>query len=105
LKGENSIPINSLVGEMLWPTSCNGRGVHRIMPFKMSNLHYNRWEVGQFFETIVNPPLEVPPLRYGRIYKILFDKNPNKKQYEVMIGNFPTYTCLDFIIMMFSSLG
>ncbi len=71
----------------------------------MSNLHYNWWEVGQFFEAIINPPLEVPPLRYGRIYKILFDQNPNNKQYEVMIGNFPTYTCLDFIAMMFSSLG
>ena len=91
---------------MSWPTSRNGKVVHCIVPFKMSNLHYNQWEVGhQLFEAIVNPPLEVPLLGYGRIYKILFGQNPNKKQYEVIIWNFPTCICLDFVTMISNSLG
>jgi hypothetical protein len=78
--GESSIPINKLVDEMSWPTSCNGKAIRCIMPFKMSNSHYNWWEVGQLFEAIVNPPLEVPPPIYGLIYKILSNQNPNKKK-------------------------
>jgi hypothetical protein len=74
-KGESSIPINRPVDEMSWPTSRNGKVVHRTMPFKMSILHYNRWEAGQLLEVIVNPPLELPLARYGRIYKILFGQN------------------------------
>ncbi len=58
------------------------------MPLKMSNLHYNLWETGQLFEVTINPPLEVPPLEYGRIYNILFGQNLNKRQYEITIGNF-----------------
>jgi hypothetical protein len=45
----------------------------------MSNLHYNPWEAIQLLEAIINPPLEVPLPGYGRIYKILFGQNPNKK--------------------------
>jgi hypothetical protein len=41
LKNESSIPMNRLVGELSWPTSCNGKVVRHIVPFKMSNLHYN----------------------------------------------------------------
>jgi hypothetical protein len=41
---------------MLWPTTRNGKVVCQIMPFKMSNLHYNWWEVGQLLEEIINPP-------------------------------------------------
>jgi hypothetical protein len=90
--------------EMSWPTSCNCKAVCRIVSFKMSNLHYNWWEAGRLLEAIVNPPLGVLPPRYGQIYKILFGQNPNKKQYEVIIWNFPTCICLDFVTMMFSSL-
>ncbi len=71
--------------EMSWPTSHNGKANCHTMPFKMSNLHYNQWEVGRLLEVIVNPPLEVPPLGYGRIYKIPLGQNPNKKQYEITI--------------------
>jgi hypothetical protein len=62
--GENSIPINRPLDEMSWPTSHNGKAIHRTMPFKMLNLHYNRWEVGQLFKTIINPPLEVSPFGF-----------------------------------------
>jgi hypothetical protein len=65
--------------EMSWPTTRNGTVVCRVVPFKMSNLHYNQWEVGQLLKTTINPPLKVPPLGYGRIYQILSSQNANKK--------------------------
>ncbi len=91
--------------EMLWPTSHNGKVICHTLPFKMSNLHYNLWEASQLLKVIVNPPLEVPPSRYGRIYKIMFGQNPNKKQYEVTIRNFLTCTCLNFVTMISSLFG
>ncbi len=90
---------------MLWPTSRNGKVVCHMVPFKMSNLHYNLCEAGRLLEAIVNPSLEVPSPRYGQVFKILSSQNPNKNQYEVTIGNFLAYTCLDFVKMMFNSLG
>jgi hypothetical protein len=57
-RGENYIPINR---EMLWPITRNGKVVCQIMPFKMSNLRYNQWEVGQFLEEIINPPFGGSP--------------------------------------------
>ncbi len=59
--------------------------------------HYNQWEVGHLLEIVVNPLLESPMHEYGRIYKIPFGKIPNNQQYEIIIENFPTYTCLDFM--------
>jgi hypothetical protein len=91
--------------EMLRPTSRNGKVVCRIVPFKMSNLHYKWWEDGQLLEATINPPLEVPPLRYGRIHKIPSGQNPNKKQYETTIGTFIACICLDFVEMISSLLG
>ncbi len=90
---------------MSWPTSLNGKVVCHKIPFNMSNLHYNRWEAGQLLEVTINPPLEVPPLGYGRIYKIMFGQNPNKKQYEVTIMKFLACICLDFGTMIYNSLG
>jgi len=90
---------------MLQPTSHNGKDVHHTMSFKMSNLHYNWWEVRRLFEAIINPPLEVPHPRYGWIYKILSGQNPNIKQYEVRIMNFSIYICLDFVAMISNLLG
>jgi hypothetical protein len=36
---------------------------------------------------------------------ILSSQNPNKKQYEITMGNFLTCTCLGFATMISSSLG
>jgi len=100
---ENSIPMNRPMDDMSWPTSCNGKAICRIVPFNMSNLHYNQWEVGRILESIIDSPLGAPLLR--QIYKILFSQSPNKKQYEIITWNFPTCTCLDFVAMMSSLLG
>jgi hypothetical protein len=103
--GESSIFINRLLDEMLWPTSRNGKVVRCTVPFKMSNLHYNWWEGGRLLIATINPPLEVPLPWYEWIYKMLFGQNRNKKQYEVIIGNFFACTCLDFVTMISSLLG
>ncbi len=71
------------MNEMSLPTSRNGKAIRRIMSFEMSNLHYNWWEASRFLEITLNPPLEVPPPRYGRIYKFLFGQNPNKKKLKL----------------------
>jgi hypothetical protein len=104
---QSSISINRLVDEMSWPTLRNGQVIHHIVPFKVSNLHYNWWEVGWLFKVTINPPLENPLLRYGWIYKILFGQNPqkNKKIKIKSYNRFPTCTCLDFITMISNSLG
>jgi hypothetical protein len=57
-RGESSIPINRPLDEMLWPTSRNGKVVCCMVAFKMSNLHYNQWEVSRLLEVTINPPLE-----------------------------------------------
>jgi hypothetical protein len=73
--------------------------------FKLSMQQTNRWEVGQTLEVIVLPSTKVPPPGYGQIYFISSGPPLSIKQYEVMIGNFPNCTCVDFIQMMASSLG
>jgi len=100
--GEIYIPINRLVDEMLWPTSCNGKFVHCIEPFKMSNPHYNLWEVGWLLETTINPPLDVLNMDKSIIFCMVKSK---QKKYEVTTGNFLACTCLDFVKMISSLLG
>jgi hypothetical protein len=41
--------------------------------------------------------LEVLAPRYNQIYKISCGKTLNKRQYELTIGNFLAYTCMDFV--------
>lgn len=55
-------------------------------------------------EAIVLQVTKVPPPRYGHMYIISSYPPLSRKQYEVMIGNFPTYICVDIITMMASSL-
>lgn len=70
------------------------------MPFKMSKLWYNKWEVSQLLETVVNPLLKVLAFRYGWIFTFISGVNLHQKQYEITIGNFLACTCLDFVIML-----
>jgi hypothetical protein len=71
----------------------------------MSKLHYNWWEGGQLLETTINPPLEVLAPQCGRIYKIIYGKLLNKRQYNVTIGNLLTCIYLDFVTMVSISLS
>jgi hypothetical protein len=52
-----------------------------------------------------NPPLEVIVPSYGPIYKLFCGESSSKKQYEITIGKFIAYICMDFVIMISSSLG
>ncbi len=92
---------------MSWPPSCNGKVFLSYNVIQDGpNLHYNWREASQLLEATVNSPLEVHPPEYGQIFKILFGQNPNKKYYEVIIGNFlAACTCLDFVAMISNSLG
>jgi len=71
----------------------------------MLKQHYQGWEANGLLVTTFHPPLEVLVLGYGWIYKILCGKTSNKIQYEVTIGNFSVCTCMDFVIIILSSLG
>ncbi len=42
----------------------NGKTIRWTMLVKMSNPHYNWWEVGSFLEMIMKPMLEVHVPRY-----------------------------------------
>jgi hypothetical protein len=62
-------------------------------------------EVGRLLETIINPPLEVLTLGYGRFNNIMSSVPTNKKQCEITIENFRTCIYLGFVSMVASSLG
>ncbi len=57
------------------------------------------------FGSIVLRATKTPPPGYGHIYIFSSCPPPSRKQYEMMIGNFLTYTYVDIITMMASSLG
>jgi hypothetical protein len=67
--------------------------------------HYNWWEAIQLLMATFQPPFEVLVLGYGQVYKILCGKISNRKQYEITIGNFLNYICIDFMTMVSSSFG
>jgi hypothetical protein len=75
--------------------------VRHTYQFTMPKEQYNQWEVSLLFQ----PPLDVLTPRYGQIYKILCGKATKKTNYEITLGNSPTCTCMDFVIMISSSLG
>ncbi len=47
----------------------------------------------------------VHPPKYGFIYKITLGASQHIKLYKIIIGDYLTYTCMDFSTMMASSLG
>jgi hypothetical protein len=49
------------------------------------------------------PPIEVLPLNYGLVYSITFNVDQNKKSYQVIIGDYSSYNCVDFTTIMASS--
>jgi hypothetical protein len=73
--------------------------------FKLSILQKNKWEVGQILEATLLTPLNIPILGYGWIYCLLLGLLENCKQYEVMISDYLTCSCVDFLFTMASSLG
>ncbi len=79
--------------------------VQCTLQFTMSKQQYNQWEASWLLAATFQLPLHVLTPRYGQIYKILCGKVVNKMKYEIIIGNFPTCTCMDFVIMISSSLG
>jgi hypothetical protein len=47
------------------------------------------------------PPIDVPSSRYGQIYSIF----SNEQGYDVIIGNFPRFSCVYLVTILVGSLG
>jgi hypothetical protein len=73
------------------------------MPFEMSKLQYNKWEVS-LLEVAMNPLLEVLHFDMDEFVIFIFGVALNQRQYEITIGNFLVCTCLDFMIMILGSV-
>ncbi len=89
----------------VWPNSRNGKKIHHLGIFKLSILEENKWEVGRTLEATLLTPSNIPPPRYGWIYRLLSGPLGNHKQYEVTISDYLTCNCVDFFSMMVLSLG
>ncbi len=100
-----SILVNKPVGANNQPKTWSGKNIHCASIFKISTQQQNKWEAGPIILVNILQPTNVPFPGYGKIYKIILGPTENCKQYEVIIGNFPTYTCIDFVLMMTCSLG
>jgi hypothetical protein len=51
-------------------------------------------------------PFEVPPPRIGRVYIVsIVNSMLHDGTYEVTLGCYPTCTCIDFILLLTSSIG
>jgi hypothetical protein len=97
--------VNKPVDVDKWPKTCNKKNIHHVSIFKIFTQQQNKWEVGCVLLANILPPTNVPSPRYGSIYIIISSPIGNHKQYEVIIGNFPTCTCIDFVLMMTGSLS
>jgi hypothetical protein len=73
--------------------------------FKIFTQQQNKWKVGRVLLANILPPTNVIFPKHGKLYIIILGPIENRKQYEVKIDNFPTCTCMDFVLMMTSSLG
>jgi hypothetical protein len=96
-KAENCILINR---EMLWPTTRNGKVVCQIIHSRCQIYTTIDQRLADFLKKLLTHHLEVPPLGYGQINKILSSQNPNKRQFEIIIKNFLACTYLDFVTMI-----
>jgi len=94
-----------LIQMTIWLKTRNSKTIWWVATLKFSMPQTNRWETSQTLEAIILLPTKVPSPRYGQIYIVSFGPPPTIKHYAVMIGNFPTCICIDFITMMASSLG
>ncbi len=68
--------------------------------FKLSILQKNKWEVGQALKATLLIPSTNPPPKYGRIYHLFSGSLKNRKQYEVIINDYSTCSCVEFFSMM-----
>jgi len=85
-----------------WPTTHCDKKVKWLSMFKSTQQHTNNWEVGKLHIPMsIFYPVNVHPLKYGQIYNILF----SHKRYDVIVGNYPRWSYIYFVIMSTTSLG
>jgi hypothetical protein len=59
------------------------------------------WELRCALKTTIFPPIKVLPLSYSNI---IFGVSENNKSYLIIITDYPTYNCMNFVTMMASLL-
>ncbi len=64
----------------------------------------NEWEVGRTLEATLLFPSNIPPTKYGWIYRLFLGPPKSRKQYEITINDCMAYSCVDFFSMMSRSL-
>ncbi len=97
--------VNKLADANAWLKTWNGKNMRCLSIFKISTQQQNKWKVGCVLVTEILLPTNIPTLGYGWIYHIISSSIANHKQYEVMVGKFPTCICINFVSMMIGSLG
>jgi hypothetical protein len=75
----------------------------RPSTFEISTQQHKKWEVECVLVAQILPPTNVPIPSYGQMYHIISSPIENRKQYEIMINNFPAFICIDFVLI--GSLG
>jgi hypothetical protein len=98
-----SLLVNKLVDANNWPKIRNGKNIHCASIFKISTQQQNKWEIRHVLLANILLPTNVPSFKYGKICRITLGQIENHKQYEVAIGNFHAYTCIDFVFMIIST--
>jgi hypothetical protein len=97
--------VNKLVDANAWLKTWNGKNIRCPFVFKISTQQQNKWKVGHVLVTQMLLPINIPIFGYGWIYHIISSLIENHKQYQVMVGKFPTCICINFVSMMIGSLG
>jgi hypothetical protein len=102
---DESLLANKPTNANNWPEIQNGKNICHALVFKFFTQQQNKWEAGRVLLANILPPTNVTSPTYGRIYIIILGPIKNCKQYEIIINNFPTCNCMDFVLMMIGSLG
>jgi len=101
---ERSILMHKPLDLNAWPKTWNDKIIWCPTIIKLSKKHENEWEAGHVLNANISPLIEVPPLSYGLIYNITFNVDQNKKSYQVIIGDYSSYNCVDVVTIVASSL-
>ncbi len=83
---------------------CNNKTIYRPNIFKLYKEHENKLEAGHALQAIIFPLVQVLPSKYGFICNIKSSMGKNKKPYQVIIRDYPSCYCMDFVMMMASLL-
>ncbi len=103
--GDSFVHLHQPLDVNFWLKPHNYKNIWHLRTFKLSKEHQNQWRIVHNLTIIVLPPIQVPFPGCRFIYNITFSTSNIINQYEMIIENFSTHTCMAFIKMIASSLG